>query len=272
MECEKKSQQSDLDSLAQNLRQIEGVSNEVADAIAKNWQRGLMIIAGFVLVIWFGYQYRENQKKMLDEAATGFTQAQGKFVELYGSKTDKSSVDSADKKEDAQKISNEELATAKTSFDDTMSLLIENSGSNVYSRLGALYKSVAGIHRGEIQESRNQLDTFNVRPLLTGGRKKPVPSAMVTPEQLLQELAALMYVKSFLHEASVDVPSVRAQLIELSYSTQVVCSESVLTLVRLSDTQEQRKEAIDVANAVILERPELGDDLRSELEKDGVIL
>lgn len=253
-----------VQDLADRLREVDGVSDDVAEKLAQNWQRYLGAIVVVVLIVWAVNGYQKGRQKMLDEAAFGFVQAQNAFSAL--SSTDTRRADDSGEEapgEDTQDGS-------ERAFKDTMGLLASNSGSGVYSQLARVYQAAATAKGGKYDEALSQLQSFPVGQYSSVA--KTLPAQRISQEQFVNEVAALMGLKIQLLQNPDNVQKVWPALVSLARGSQLVCIEAMITAFRVSDGPEQRGVVISLAQELAETRPAYRDLIQGELRQFGVNL
>ena len=219
----------DVDALADQLRAIEGVDDNLATFIAENWQRILGGIALGMLAIWLFGQYRQSEAKRAGEAAFHFAKLQ-------------------------QDASNE--TSNKAVVDSNLKILDSSYSGNIYQGLGTLYKARAIAAEGKNEEARALLAEF--RETTPGSNR----------DKLLSELASLLDARILLRDQNSSSEGKQA-LKALSKSASFVTVEALVTLLRISSNDQERSETVSLAEEIISNRPELSDLVTREFSNLG---
>lgn len=261
--------------LVDRLKEVDGVSDDIADTIAQNWQRVLSGIIIIGLIVWAINGYQKGRQKVLDEAALGFVQAQSAFSTLAntnndvgGSETsplasDNTTDENAEKKEKEADANN----SSKRAFNDTMSLLASNSSTGTYSRLAIIYQAMGDAKAGEYQKALDKLKSFSTNQYFSTNTVSPVGE--VTNDQFVNEIAALMTLKIALIKDPKQISKIWPQLLSLTRSSQLVSVESLVTALRLADDSSKSKEVLKIANELATTRPAFRDLINNELRAFG---
>ncbi len=271
---------STYEELAERLRVSTGASDDVAENIAKNWQK---IVGGIVVVllgVWVWNEFQSAQVAKRAGAAEEFSEIQSlltgiDFEKLGETKGDKS----ADKKE-GEKAEEKSADTAQdqqkslVALQERLAALQSRFPESPYSKFAGLYESMIFLKQGDVVHAKQGLEKFNVNRFanLTSAS---ADAGRIKPEEFNDEFAALLYARMLLAEGK-DAADARKRLIGLAYGGKVLNGEALLALYRISQTDAERAEAVDIAKAVVdkasLKDKEVAQNLKTQLLQVGIAL
>ena len=279
-----------VDALAERIGESEGVSDDIARSIAENWRNVVGVIVVVLLFAWIINGYKTAQRQKLEDSSLQLSSAQQLFSLLQAesnleSKDTESSeleggpdnndqliVAQTDDSENSEKLPSldELIENRQRAFNDTLKTVASASGTAAYSDLAELYLARMELEKSEITVARSRLKKFAIEPLFKQ-TSTPVVATKINSEQILNELAAMLFAKSFLIKKE-DAAKAREYLLALCKNSQLVTTEVLVSLLRISPAGEQRAEIISVARKLAETRPKLADKIEQELTIRGIRL
>lgn len=227
-------QEESASELATRLGEIEGVSDSTAEFLARNWQR-FVSFGIFVLIGVFLYdQYQVSQATRFGEASHKFLSVQRMYKTLL--------AEEGELEEDVQRP-----------FRDSVDVLSRSYSGSIYSDLAPLYLELLERRVGATTEL-SQFISSKTGPTI--GKKT-----------LLSELASLLQARKSIDSGNLQegVQKLKA----LSKSAILVSGEAVLVLLRIASTEEQVEEAKQLAQDLVVRRPELGEMIKAQFAEQG---
>ncbi|MDD2941660.1 MAG: hypothetical protein PHC51_01725 [bacterium] len=254
--------EEDFDALAQNLRQIEGVSDDVALIIAHSWKK---IIGGFavvLLIVWLGAEYRASKQADLGLAAEKFIALQKAMEDdLAGDSSEVESANAASENSDstAEEKSGAADKTKKGALDqgETVASLKSDYSALQYGKLGSLYDVLLAVKRGDYQDSPEKLAALKAEILVSSDNK-----ALTLPLVLL--------VDARVKALSGKKDEARTMFLEIASGGSFVSVEAMLAAVDFSETDDQLHEALKTAQGLRAAHPEFADLLDEGFSERGM--
>ena len=267
---------SRVDELAERLRAA-NADTTLTTIILDNWQRTVGTVAIVFLGFWLYNEYQAKQNEQIGELSRRFDEARRSLVTLTvdrpaedaaaaaeatdpAAKKEPPAGDAAAKAEQTKK----DLDAAVKGANDTFDLLQTTGSGTAYSTFADTYRALASAYRGESAEAVNRLKVFKPEKYFTA--TEPTASQQATGTSVTAEAAALLTARL---NADQNLDLARQQLSALSLSAQFANSEALLSLFRLSETEDQKTAAISVARRVIIARPEQLDQIQADLAPFG---
>lgn len=262
--------EEDFDALANNLRQIEGVSDDVALMIAHSWKKVLGGFAAVLLIVWLGAEFRASkqadlglaaeqfivlQKAMEDDAtgndkiAANQDDAASEETVAEGEKLDSSAGEKADVVEKAESVTIDK--------GEAVANLKSNYSALQYGKLGTLYDVLLAVKQGDYQDSPAKLATLKSEILASSDNK-----SLTLPLVLLVE-ARVMALSGKTDDA-------RKMLVDIAAGGSFVAVEAALAAVDFSETDEQLSEAVKTAQGLRAAHPEFSDLLDEGFSERGM--
>lgn len=267
--------------LEDELRQLPGMGDDLAESVLDNWQRVLVFavvgVVAIVLIRGFGEvraKNREETSKQFQEAQESFAtfekvalkknqpqpttkdekkvevvktpekdQAEPPKVNEDKAAAGEESVDDKTKEDKASedKATAEHNEKAAAGFTETVNLLVNTQGSSSYGLLARLYKAVAAIEEQNYTEARRLLE--NDFGVKSFLSTTEVDRGELNENNISLDLATLLYARSFLAEA---------------YKADNKPSESVKSAISAARALAERGVFANIEALLLLSR--LGDD------------
>ena len=249
-----------LDELSGRLRTAKGVDEDIATLLAANWQKLLGAVIVVCSIVWLVNEAKLARQGKAGDASQQFEKAQLTFGELYSPPPAAAEKPKADAKEEAQAKADQVRV-----LEDNLNLIEKNYKESIYGRLAPLYAASHALDAGNPQEASETLHkSFNLENPAQAG------TAGFDGEQMANELAGLVYARVLSKEQKTDelVP----YLEKLALNGELVNVQALIMLAGAASTPEQKKAAADTARALSAKRPDLTEQIRSELGKYGVSL
>ena len=255
---------SDVDELAQRLKKIGGLSEEMAKNIATYWRMVAGVFGVILLMVLLVSQYRQAQVRTIEDAAAGLGKIQEQYAALSSlieeaketgaRKQPEVVMTEGQKQNDAERIKKnaEEQERLQLAMADNFELIKKGT---VYADLGVLYQAVALVKQNKIKEAHDLLySKFPVDKKMT--RPNEVAQGeKITGEMLTNELATLLYLKTVVALDSSKRQEVLEQLRALAYSSQLVTFEALATMRRLASTKEELDAVTATSREISKSRP-----------------
>jgi len=244
-----------IDELTDRLRHAGGVSDDWANTIAENWKRVLGAGVILILGVWFINEFRGAEVQKQGDASDKFASLQ----EVYLTTLNPILGDKPEDKEHAERM--------VQALESNVQLIEKGYSSSVYAKLAELYAASAHLEKGDVEKARAALKKFNLANY--EGKTSPVATTPLEPEDMIEELAALINLRSYLDDAKADNTNLRARVKSLAYSSRLVTVDALLILAHLSESSAERTEVVDVANSISDVRPEMRNLITREISPLG---
>jgi len=228
---------SDLEELSERLRGTDGKHGDLSDIIANNWQKLLGSLAVVLLTVALIGEYRSAENRKIGEASLRFEDA-------------RSSLDNPD-------ILREKLRVLTTGHSDSL-----------YGKIAPLYAASADIQTKDFDKARERLAQFDLG--IVNGTRSAVLDEEITPEEFVNELASLMYLRMLVAEKKTEKAKLAELIGNLVSGAKFVNLEALIMLFRLANTEEERKNAQAAATELVSSRPTLRETARVELGNLGI--
>jgi hypothetical protein len=256
-----------LDDLGHRLQEAEGLDEDLALTVARNWQS---LLGGLVVVligVWVFGQYRSSKQETIAAASSKLSELQDAYPGVVLSKA----VASGEKADDAASKSAEDIAKLQTkAFNDTINKLKENFGDTFYARLAPLYEAQRLIADGDYGNAYRLLEQIGLK--IVKQDSWPKGERQIGETELVEELAALQFLRAKMQ----DPESVRADtrnaaelLVQRGSFTAV---EASLLLYRTAENDDERNQSLEAARALRKDRPFLAIALETAFEEAGAKL
>ncbi len=243
--------------LAEELEAAGVLSEGLAEQIAENWSRIVVAFVGCVALVFLVGKFRTDSALRHEAAAGRFTSAQEAFEKLH-------------------RIGNPEDVAAKSdgettppALEPTVEILTKGSPGDIYSKFGELYLAVHDFLGGNSEKARARLKPYNVNIFAPVTEAQPVEKG--SSVKLVDELAALLYARTFLADGE-NLEEGRTRLKQIVRGGKVTNTEALIALFRTSSGDEQLAETKALAEELTKARPELSNQVRTELSRFGVTL
>lgn len=280
---------SDAEQLADHLRSIEGVDDDIAEVLANNWQRVLGALLLVLIAVVLVHQFRGAKATRQAGAAERLSATQRAYQGIINQPVDEAPVDKAPVEQpesadpgagdpetsdpeagDPKAAAEQEVektdaaSTQEQIFDENSGLLISTNQGTVYADFAVLYQATRALRAGDFAEARSKLEQYQVKP--------PFPEGSISDRDvLISELASLLYARVQVAEGG-DLSAARDYLKTLVSQRRLVALEALVMLIRLSNTDETLSESKALAKALQKRRPELADLVTRELNTMGITL
>lgn len=239
------------EELAEHLREIEGISDDLAELIARNWTKFVGLFFVVILTIWVVGEWRTSEAKRNQELASRFSQAQASLSSYF----------SGDKKPS-------DLTAAQGTLRD----FTVSAKDGVYKDLGGLYLAASYLEASNFSDAKDALKKYDVDFYNKFSQPAPI-SAAFSEKELVRELASLLYARVLLAESKgVASPELLNRLKGISFGTEIVNLQALTILARISSDSEAQKTVIDVGRKLLSARPTMADTVRQELSAVGINL
>ena len=240
---------SPVDSLADRLGEVEGISEDTAEFLAENWQRFLGMAMLVIIGLWIFNQFNAAVDKKSGEASAKFSKIQAKNISLLETPQEKDAV----------------------AIKDTIDVLAKSYSNSPYATLAPLYNARLLISKGEFDQARKQL--------MAEGAMKFSKTPEIDDEVLRNELASLLYAKSYLIEADRVsagsdslIQTSKKSLTEIAEKAHIVNSEALIALIRLAKGSKEKDEVLSLTESVLEDNPAVRPIIEQEYNKLGVRL
>lgn len=249
---------SDQEQLAEHLRSIEGVDEDIAEVLANNWQRVLGALLLVLIGVWLVHEFREAKATRRAAAAERLSAVQ----QAYGSLREQPAAPDEEEAADAaEQAGSETQPEAGKLFEENAELLVSTNDGTVYGDFALLYQAARLAREGNHQGARTLLEQFDLD--VTEGSLKD-------REVLTAEMASLLYARTLVAEGALE--KARDYLESLTRERRLVAVEALLLLARLAENDPQLARAKELAGKLKTRRPELAEDVDRELAAIGISL
>jgi hypothetical protein len=248
---------SNYAELAENLKGIEGVTEDAAEYLARNWQKAIGVLVLALLAVWVIGEYQNASRVKLGEASQRYSNAQAIFSKIFSSRgnSENKAVEVSDKEPEAD----EDVAVLR----ENLSLLEEESHAT-YSKLAELYLAATEFVFGDKKAAANKLNQLISSNAQTS--EKVLTSSEAGEVNFAEELARLIAARNF----AGDRAEKRSKLVSLVKTGTFTNLEALISLVRISQSSEEKAEASQLAKALQDARPEQSEEIQSNLKQLGV--
>ncbi|MBP9837734.1 MAG: tetratricopeptide repeat protein [Proteobacteria bacterium] len=246
---------SSVDELSERISGLGVVNHDMASFIAHNWQKIVWAIGIAILVTIVYYQYLGTQQKRSFDAAQRFESAQNQFKELIASVETKKD----DTKDNVLKAINDNVGLIKTTHSDLE-----------YANLAKLYQASAYLQATQYDKVKEALSSFKYERLLNVS--SPKTSKEVEKNELTDELAALMFIRTLIAENKTDAKQLKANLTSLLNASKYVTVEAAVLFYRTATTNEDRIEVEKIIKQLTAARVELKGVIENLLSQEDITI
>ncbi len=242
-----------FETLAERLQETEGISEDIADLIAKNWQKVAGGVCLLLLAVWLIGESRKTTEAKNQQIALYFSEAQSLF-------------DVTDEK----KTEDEETSKNANIISEKLKVVSTSASNEFYSKMASLYLAINEFRNGDVAAARERLEKFNIGRFAST-QQVAVSSAPID-ENIVDEFAAYLYAKLIFSETPEDKEKAKSYLTGLAYNASLLNVEAIVALLRFSSEDEARAGVVVIAKDVTIGRPELAEQLTQVLSQFGLTL
>ncbi len=258
---------SSLEDLGQRLQEAEGLDEDLALTVARNWQSlvgGLLIV---LLGVWVLGKYQSSRHETRAEASATLSEIQDAYPDVILS----AATDTGQKADDAAAASAEDVTKMQVeAFNQSIKTLRQEYGDTFYAKLTPLYEAQRNIATGDFENAFRILEGLDLAILTADSW--PKGEREIGAEEIVQELAALAYLRGKMQDPETERDETRKRVERLVRRSTFVAVEAALMLYRTAGTEEERSAARTVAKELREERAFLATALDSAFEEAGARL
>lgn len=256
-------QNTAVEELAERLGAIQGVSEDTAEFIARNWQKILGAMTVTVLAVLVFGLYRKNVERREGEASQRFQLAAEGF--LGTAKMSDPGSNGADANNSGEQV--DKLRAARDGFE----FLSKSYSDGAYGKLSNLYLAELSKREGKLDLVEDQVKKFSYQQYRSIKEAQSV--ADVTKSDLFDELAALKFARTLLDSVeAAKKTEAREYLTGLAYGGKFVNAEALLALFRSAANEDEKKAAFKVADSLLSKRPLLRESVTNTLSAEGIAI
>lgn len=256
-----------IEDLEHRLQDAEGLDEDLAMIVARNWQS---LLGGLVLVliaVWVFGQYQTSKQATVADASVKLSELQDAYPDVVLSKV----INSDGSADDAASKSAEEVSKLQAkAFSETINNLRDKFDGTFYAKLAPIYESQLLIANKEYENAYNELEKLGLGIIKQDSW--PKGEREIGETEIVEELAALLYLRAKVQDPAVPRAETRKSVGFLVERGSFSAVEAALLLYRTAENDDERSKSIELARTLRKERPFLATALESAFEEAGAKL